>query len=175
MTGIVIIAGIGAFGLIAFIIMHFRGKRNAGSDGKAPAARNRKTVTVVPKIPQETVDNTLTREQEQKDLSEDLSQSGAITIGAEVKRCIAEEKWDEAIKWLLHAIDALPGQNEFKVTLAEVYAKAGKLDKFIPLFEKLYVDLADDTDDKRHLMVVARTFIPDHTVVKAEENVSTSK
>jgi hypothetical protein len=61
------------------------------------------------------------------------------------------------------------------VTLAEVYAKAGRLDKFIPLFEKLYVDLADNTDDKRHLMVIARTFIPDHAAVKAEKAPSTSK
>jgi thioredoxin-like negative regulator of GroEL len=78
------------------------------------------------------------------------------------------EKWDEAIKWLLHAMDALPDRTDFKVTLAEVYVMIEDRESFTELFEKLYVDIADHAEDKERLMIAARAFIPEHTVIQAE-------
>ena len=171
MTAPVIIAGIGILALLAFIIMRVRSKRDADhkkiSSTKSIPQAATEASQKAPAITQEPIQVAIEPEQEQKVLIEDLSQSGAITIGAEVTRCIAAEKWDEAIKWLLHATDSLPDSDEFKVTLAEVYAKAGEPDNFIPLFEKLYVDLPDNSEHKKRLMTIARAFVPDHRVFQA--------
>ncbi|MFT4560964.1 MAG: hypothetical protein ACI9BW_000702 [Gammaproteobacteria bacterium] len=99
--------------------------------------------------------------------SDDLSQSGAMSIRHEITRCIASKKWDEALKWASHAIQALPDHPDFRVSLAEIYAHMEDRDKFIPLFAKLYVDLDNSKDQQVRLLEIATKFVPDHPLVQA--------
>lgn len=177
MTGITIAAGLGFVALIAFIFIKMRAQRSADSDKDRPAKIEPQVATTAPiktpEIPDELLHHRLTLSAEQKELSEDLSQSGALTIDAEVIRCIDAEKWDEAIKWLLHASAALPERTDFKVTLAEVYAKTEDRENFTALFEKLYVDIDDSSEHMVRLLHVAREFIPHHAVFQPAANLPT--
>ena len=173
MNGIAIIVGLVIAAVGAFVILRMLGKR--GGDGDAdrharmaekPASKPSKEA---PRPASREIKPSITAtyaEQPAHDLNEGLSQSGALTIGAEVKRCIDAEKWDEAIKWLLHASDALPDRIDFKVTLAEIYAKGDDRENFTALFEKLYVDIDDSSEDFARLVKIARDFIPEHTVFR---------
>jgi hypothetical protein len=174
MTGTTIIVGLGVAGLIAFIIIRLRGNQQSDASSSPPEIASESAIQAAADIAktmtakaESAVGDTHAQEQAQ-DLHEGLSQSGAVTIGAEVKRCMDTEKWDEAIKWLLHAMDALPDRTDFKVTLAEVYVMIEDRESFTELFEKLYVDIADHAEDKERLMIAARAFIPEHTVIQAE-------
>ncbi|MFT4585633.1 MAG: hypothetical protein ACI915_005612 [Gammaproteobacteria bacterium] len=99
--------------------------------------------------------------------SDDLSQSGAVSIRHEITRCVASKKWDEALQWASHAVQALPDHADFNVSLAEIYALMEDRDKFIPLFAKLYVDLDDNKTQQARLLEIATKFVPDHPLVLA--------
>jgi hypothetical protein len=107
--------------------------------------------------------------------SDDLSQSGAISIRHEITRCVASKKWDEALKWASHAIQALPDHADFKVSLAEIYALMEDHDKFISLFAILYVDLHDDQEQQPRLLEIATKFVPDHPLVQASSRDAASQ
>ncbi len=171
MSGIAIILGLVIVAVAAVVVVRSQGAHSVNGSEDLPEARDSEPVG---KSPQE---SSYTQSKETKpavtdiyadepahDLNEGLSQSGALTIGAEVKRCIDAEKWDEAIKWLLHASDALPDRTDFKVTLAELYAKTDDRDNFTTLFEKLYVDIDDTSDDMTRLLQVARDYVPEHAI-----------
>ena len=63
-------------------------------------------------------------------------------------------------------IQALPDRDDFKVTLAEIHAKARNRDKFAPLFEALHVKLANNGEQKDRLLAIAAAFVPDHPLVQ---------
>jgi hypothetical protein len=97
--------------------------------------------------------------------SNDLSDSGAQSIQGEIDRCVADQKWEEALKWALHAVQALPENKKFRVTLAEIYALAKDRDKFLSLFPKLYIDLDHDKAEQARLVKIATNYAPDHSMV----------
>ena len=99
--------------------------------------------------------------------SDDLSDSGAVSIRAEIDRCVAAQLWPEAIKWAIHATHALPDHDAFQVTLAEIYAKSDDREKFVPLFAKLYIDLDNNPIEQSRLLQIAAAFIPDDPLVAA--------
>ena len=174
MNAIAIAVVLGIIALGAFVIVRKRGTGDADVANDPPTEIDNQSAT---KPPEETPSAAPTKiqpavtdiyaEEQHHDLNEGLSHSGAVTIGAEVKRCIDAELWDEAISWLLHASDALPDRTDFKVTLAEVYAKTDDRENFTALFEKLYVDIDDTSEDMERLLRVARDFVPEHAIFQA--------
>jgi hypothetical protein len=98
---------------------------------------------------------------------DDLSDSGAVSIRAEIARCVTAELWPEAIKWALHATHSLPDHDDFQVTLAEIYAKSEDRAKFVPLFAKLYIDLDGNPIEQSRLLQIAAAFVPDDPLVRA--------
>lgn len=99
--------------------------------------------------------------------SDDLSDSGAVSIRAEIDRCVAAKLWPEAIKWALHATQALPDHDDFQVKLAEIYAQSDDREKFVPLFAKLYLDLDNNPIEQARLLQIAAAFVPDDPLVAA--------
>lgn len=97
---------------------------------------------------------------------EDLSQSGAMSVQAEIDRCVAAEHWEEAMKWAMHAIESLPEPDGFKVTLAELYARAEDRENFNALFEALAGELTPGGEHRKRLVAIAVAFAPDHPLLK---------
>ena len=104
------------------------------------------------------------------DADEDLSQSGMVSIQAEIDRCVAAERWDEAISWALHAVESRPGNHELKVKLAEIYHMAGDREGFMALFEELKGKLANEHELRRQLLAMARKTMPGHDSPPLESN-----
>jgi len=96
------------------------------------------------------------------DADDDLSQSGMVSIQGEIDRCIAAERWDEAISWAQHAVESRPERNDLKVKLAEIYHHAGDREGFMELFEELKGKLGEDHDLRRQLISMARKTMPGH-------------
>jgi len=163
LTVIIVIAVLGLFGVLVI-----RARRGKARDKGVPPTEiaNKSTVPEPPSEPPPPVTEVAQAAPSKGEPSEDLSQSGAITIEAEIDRCVAAERWDEAIKWSLHAIQALPDRDEFKVRLAEIYAKAENREKFVPLFEALQPKLAENDEQKERLLAIATSFVPDHPLVQ---------
>lgn len=110
--------------------------------------------------------------QTKAEASVDLSNSGAVTIKAEIERCVAAQRWDEAIKWATLAVNTLPESDDLNVGLAEVYAKAGYIDRFTPLLESLEPQLGNNEEQLERLLTIAREVVPDHPLVTARQNPS---
>ena len=81
----------------------------------------------------------------------------------------------KALKWTLHAIQALPEQADFQVSLAEIYAHMEDREKFIPLFAKLYVGLDDNKELQARLLKIATKFVPAHPLVRASSRDAADK
>lgn len=92
----------------------------------------------------------------------DLSESGVVSVGDEIDRCIAAGLWDEALKWSHHAIDSRPDSIKFKMKLAEVYFGAGSKDEFRVLFDELHDQLPEGSELRDKLCAMATEIIPDH-------------
>lgn len=90
-----------------------------------------------------------------------LSQSGMVSIQGEIDRCITAERWDEAIAWAQHAVDARPDNPEFKFKLAELYFRAGEREAFMQLFDDLKGKLGNNHELRRRLISMARKTMPE--------------
>jgi len=61
----------------------------------------------------------------------------------------------------------LGDHDDFQVTLAELYAKSGQRDQFVPLFGKLYIDLDHNPIEQARLLQIAAGYISDDPLVRA--------
>jgi len=166
MEALTVIIVIAVLGLVGALVIRARRGGNARGERVPPAEITNEAAVSEPPGEPPPVKEIAQAPPSKGEPSEDLSQSGAITIEAEIDRCVAAERWDEAIKWSLHAIQALPDRDEFKVRLAEIYAKAENREKFVPLFEALQPKLAENDEQKERLLAIATSFVPDHPLVQ---------
>lgn len=175
------LAGIALLGLIAAVVIQGRRRKQSSTRQQnqtvasqtavpdSPAAAEHKPAPHIKAAPQARTP----AEQAKVESSNDLSSSGALTIQVEIDRCVAAERWDEAVSWAVHAVEALPDKDEFKVTLAEVYAKAGDIDKFTPLLELLQPKLQHDKQQHDRLLLIAMKVVPDHPLIEVMKDKAT--
>ena len=87
-----------------------------------------------------------------------------ISVSGEIDRCIAAGLWDEAMKWSHHAVQSRPESIRFKMKQAEVYFGAGAKEEFSALFDELYEQLPDGSDDRENLAAMAAKIIPERSL-----------
>ena len=156
MSSLTIISGVITLVLLAIVIYSLRASKK---QPKAQALRERRAETPVKdtaKPPEPELPHAATA----AELQDDLSQSGMVSVQEEINRCIAAGRWDEAIAWAQHAVDARPDRPEFKVKLAEIYHRAGEREAFMALFDELKGKLGDNHELRRQLIAMARKTMP---------------
>ena len=89
-------------------------------------------------------------------VSDDLSESGAISIDQQINICMEAGNWVDAEKWTLHAMESRPDRPHFKVKLAEIYQQMGETEKYRKVVGGLLDSLPKDDDLRQKLIDLAK-------------------
>ena len=164
MSSLTIIFGVITLVLLAIVIYAMRASKKQPK-ARALPERKPETPTKVTTAPPEPE---LPHTAKVAEADDDLSQSGMVSVQQEIDRCIAAERWDEAIAWAQHAVDARPERPEFKVKLAEIYHQAGEREAFMTLFDELKGKLGDNHELRRQMIAMARKMMPEQAASARE-------